>query len=136
DVIYDPKAADNEAASARLAAMALGELDWAAARIDHVVALVDGTVGHEWAAASLDHAVLYAADLAVLASDPAGYSDYVRAVRREYAHVADKAWVTGRTAVLRGFIDRSAIYAPCLGLDDWERRARANLTAEHEMLRR
>lgn len=136
DVIYDPKDADNEAASARLAATALGELHWAPARIDHVTALVEGTMHHDAAGRSLDHAVLYAADLAVLAADPAGYSDYVRTVRREYNHVTGDSWAAGRSAVLHRFLDRSAIYAPCLGLGGWERRARANLTAEIEMLRR
>lgn len=136
DVIYDPKDADNEAASARLAATALGELHWAPARIDHVTALVEGTMHHDAAGRSLDHAVLYAADLAVLAADPAGYSDYVRTVRREYSHVTADSWAAGRSAVLHRFLDRSAIYAPCLGLGGWERRARANLTAEIEMLRR
>jgi predicted metal-dependent HD superfamily phosphohydrolase len=51
-------------------------------------------------------------------------------VRREYGHVDDAAWRTGRAAVLRALLDRQHLFAPSLGLDDWEARARANLTAE------
>ena len=129
DVIYDPTAGDNEAASATLAAEALGEIGWAPARTAAVAAMIQATAGHEQQA-DRDTAVLLAADLGVLASDPAAYGDYVRGVRREYSHVDDEAWRAGRAAVLRSFLDRAAIYDPALGLGAWERRARANLTAE------
>lgn len=135
DVIYDATAHDNETASARLAASALDQLGWNADRVRHTVSMIEGTTHHEHADADHDHRLLYAADLAVLAASPAGYADYVRAVRREYHHVTDADWVTGRTAVLAGFLDRSAIYAPSLRLDDWELRARGNLTSELDQLR-
>ena len=51
-------------------------------------------------------------------------------MRTEYAHVPDAEWRVGRAAVLRGFTERTAIYPPVLGLDSWERQARANLAAE------
>ena len=74
----------------------------------------------------------------VLRGKPAGgfahFASMVRAVRREYAHVTDDDWRTGRAAVLRGFADRPRIYADGLGLDDWEHRARANIAAELAML--
>ncbi len=135
DVIYDPTAADNERSSAHLASTALTELGWADHRVADVATLIIGTIDHVVAAdTTVDAAALYAADLGVLAADPAGYSDYVRNVRREYAHVSDQGWTTGRSTVLRSFLDRSAIYAPELGLHAWEQRARANLTAELDTL--
>lgn len=131
DIVYDPRASDNERASAELAARALRELQWTGERIDRVTAMICGTAGHHVDdTTSIDAAVLYAADLGVLAADPAGYSDYVRNVRREYAHLSDVEWADGRTDVLRSFLGRAAIYAPVLGLDEWEQRARGNLTAE------
>ena len=131
DVVYDPTAPDNERASAELAAQALRELQWTGGRIDRVAAMIRGTAGHHLDdTMSIDAAVLYAADLGVLAADPAGYSDYVRNVRREYGHLSDAAWTDGRTEVLRSFLGRPAIYAPMLGLTGWEQRARGNLTAE------
>ncbi len=135
DVIYDPAAPGNEAASADLASAALTELGWAGDRIAHVAGMIAGTTDHRVTVdLQVDDAVLYAADLGVLAADPAGYSDYVRNVRREYAHVTDIDWVTGRSAVLRSFLDRTVIYAPELGLHEWEQRARGNLTAELDTL--
>lgn len=130
DVVYDPTAHDNEVVSARLAGEALRELSWPADRIDAVARMVEGTAQHDHTGVDLDAAVLFAADLAVLAAEPAGYGDYVRNVRAEYRHVDAERWTTGRSEVLRRFLARSAIYAPSLSLDTWERRARANLTAE------
>ncbi len=140
DVIYDPTASGNEAASASLAGGALRELAWDPERIDRVVAMIGGTAHHRFDDTTpidspIDTAVLYAADLGVLAADPAGYSDYVRNVRREYHHVTDADWASGRSAVLQTFLGRSAIYSPVLGLDVWEQRARANLAAELGTLR-
>lgn len=134
DAIYDPVASDNEALSARLAASALTELGWGRDRALTVGAMILGTMRHDHDGATVDEAVLFAADLAVLAADPAGYSDYVRNVRREYHHVNDADWANGRAAVLRSFMDRDAIFAPLLGLGEWEARARGNITAELETL--
>ena len=137
DIVYDPKASDNERVSAELAAEALGELRWSGERIDRVSAMISGTAHHRVDdTTSVDTAVLYAADLGVLAADPAGYSDYVRNVRREYGHLTDAAWAHGRADILRSFLDRAAIYAPVLGLGAWELRARGNLTAELDALER
>lgn len=131
DAIYDPIGTDNERASARLASAELERLGWAPDRIDAVAAMIVGTIDHRWeATTNVDTAVLYAADLGVLAATPAGYSDYVRNVRREYRHVDDASWALGRAAVLRSYLERAAIFAPVLGLATWEARARGNLTAE------
>ena len=88
------------------------------------------TAGHDAAGADRDTAVLLAADLGVLAAEPARYADYANAVRREYSHVDDDGWRTGRGAVLRNLLDRQRLFATELGLDDWEHRARGNITAE------
>jgi predicted metal-dependent HD superfamily phosphohydrolase len=130
DAVYDPVAGDDEAASARLAQRALGEIGWGQERLERVAAMVEATVAHDVDGADHDTCLLLAADLAVLASEPARYGDYATAVRREYAHVDDAGWRSGRAAVLRSLLDRPHLFAPDLGLDEWEARARANLTAE------
>ncbi|HWL42168.1 MAG TPA: hypothetical protein VNQ73_04425 [Ilumatobacter sp.] len=133
DAVYDPERVDNEAVSAALAGRALAELGWVASRVDAVAKLILATAGHAAVAGPgepLDTAVLLAADLAVLAAEPAGYAEYVTGVRHEYGHVSDADWRVGRARVLRSFTERPAIYDPALGLDTWERRARANLAAE------
>ncbi|MFT3852939.1 MAG: hypothetical protein QM733_09400 [Ilumatobacteraceae bacterium] len=132
DAIYDPRSATNEADSAALARDALAPLGWTDDRLTRCAELIEGTRLHDpaRAAVELDAAVLFDADLAILGSSPAEYQAYVTGVRAEYAHVDDDGWRTGRAAVLRGFLDRKAIYATATMHTDRERRARANLTAE------
>ncbi len=135
DAIYAFGATDdavgNEEASARLAARTLRELGWDRGRADRVAAMIVATehrAGQE--AADVDTAVLLAADLAVLAAEPAAYADAARNIRKEYGHLDAADWRAGRSEVLRGFLARDHIYPPQLQLDAWERRARANLAAE------
>ena len=131
DSVYEFDRSDNEARSADLAATTLRELGWSDDRRARVASMVVATQHHaDVPPADTDTAVLLAADLAVLAAEPAAYSDAVRKIRREYAHLDDDEWRAGRGAVITGFLDRASIFPPQLGLDAWERRARANLTAE------
>jgi predicted metal-dependent HD superfamily phosphohydrolase len=130
DSVYDPAASDNEAASARLAATALAEIGWPDERRNHVADLVNATAHHRVPGPDADHDALIAADLAVLASEPNRYGDYVRAVRHEYSHLSDDEWRVGRTTVLRGLLEHDRLYPERLDLDRWEQRARANVSAE------
>jgi predicted metal-dependent HD superfamily phosphohydrolase len=130
DVVYDPTRHDNEAESAAMAARAVGEIGWPDPACRHVGDLVMATATHDLEGVDRDTAVLLAADLAVLAAEPSRYAEYATAVRREYAHVDDDAWRAGRAHVLRTLLARPRLFAPELELDDWERRARANLTSE------
>lgn len=135
DAIYDARAADNEERSARWAERALPELGWTVARARFVGDLIRLTATHRPDPGS-DGAVLVDADLAVLGSDPAAYAAYVTGVRAEYGHVPDDAWRTGRSDVLRSFLERDAIFHTPTGRSRWESRARANLTAELANLNR
>ena len=131
DAVYDPRApaGTNEAASAALGERVLAELGEPLAGCAEVGRLVLLTAGHEPRPDDTAGAVLIDADLAVLAADQAAYQAYADGVRREYAHVDDAAWRTGRAALLRSFIDRSRLFH--LDVEpDRERRARANLGAE------
>lgn len=130
DAVYDATRSDNEQASADLAERALTELGWPPAQREHVAAMILATIDHRVDGADADTSVLLAADLGVLAAEPGRYGDYTRAVRREYAHVDDHDWRAGRSAVLRSLLDRPHLFAPGLGLHDWEQRARANIAAE------
>lgn len=134
DIVYDPIAGDNELASARLATEALTEIGWDVERTRRVADMIVATIDHDAERSDLDTQLLLAADLGVLAAEPVRYLDYVRAVRREYQHVSDAEWRTGRTGVLRNLADREHLFAPALQLVDWERRARANIAAERATL--
>jgi predicted metal-dependent HD superfamily phosphohydrolase len=135
DAAYDATRGDNEAVSAQLAERALDDLDWSPERRRRVVAMIEATATHDVENADADTKVLLAADLAVLAAEPSRYGDYVRAVRREYAHVDDTGWREGRSAVLHRLLDLPHLFASSLGLDEWEQRARANITDELAALR-
>lgn len=129
DAVYDPRASDNEAASAALAERVLGDLGWPAARRTAVGEMIRATATHQ-AGAGTDTAVLVDADLAVLGSEPAAYQAYVAGVRAEYAHVDAESWRAGRGAVLRDLLRRRPLYATAPAQRQWGPRAAANMTAE------
>lgn len=136
DAVYEIGAADNEAASARLAVEQLTRLGGDPSRIARVGALVSATADHvppDDATLRADARVLIDADLAILAAPPAEYWRYVDAVRREYAAVPDDLWVAGRGAVLDGLLQRPAIFHTRRGAG-WETSARRNLRAERAAL--
>ncbi len=135
DAVYDPTAEDNEERSAALAITTLRRLGLDEPLLAEVSRLVHLTVTHEVADNDRDGAVLCDADLAVLASDDLRYSSYVEGVRREYAHVDDAAFATGRAQVLSRLLDRPALFRTAHGRSAWEQRARANVTAELGRLR-
>ncbi|MGB9377835.1 MAG: metal-dependent phosphohydrolase [Mycobacteriales bacterium] len=129
DAVYDPRRDDNEERSAALAESDLASAGLAAPKCARVARLVRMTAGHLPPIGDTDAAVLCDADLAVLASPAPGYDAYVAAVRREYAHVDDADWRTGRGAVLRGLLEREEVFRtpPARA---WEDAARDNLSRE------
>lgn len=135
DAVYQPTPIPgaNEEASARLAEDVLSALGRPSAQVEAVATLVRATEHHEpavGAASAGDLAVLFDADLAILASSPARYAEYAADVRAEYAHVPDAAFRSGRAAILRGFADRPRIYLTPTAAARWESAARTNLAAE------
>ena len=135
DAVYDPHAGDNEERSAELATVALSGLDVEPSRVAEVARLVRLTATHDVAPEDADGAVLCDADLAVLAADDLRYASYVAGVRREYEHVDDAAFATGRAQVLATLLDRSPLFRTEHGRAAWEARARANASAELARLR-
>ena len=135
DIVYDPRADDNEAKSADIARHAATELGWPADRAALVHRLVQATAhqhSDEPSADGIDshEPVLLDADLAILGASPNEYQAYVHGVRAEYQHVPADAWRTGRAAVLRGFLAQPHLFNTATMRAARESRARANLTAE------
>ena len=132
DAVYDPRAKDNEARSAELAADFLTPLGVPAATIDRVASLVNATA--HLASAELpadrDAAVLLDADLAILGASEGRYRRYAADIRKEYAFVPDADYRKGRAAVLRMFLNRPRIFHTRVLYEEGEVRARANLAAE------
>ena len=123
-------AAGNEELSAQLAERELLALRVDPEAAEEVARLVRLTAEHDPDPFDANGCVLCDADLAVLARDPAGYADYVTAVRREYAHVPDELFRRGRAAILRGLLAQPVLFRTPLAHDRWAPTARANVTAE------
>ena len=130
DAVYEPTHPANERASARLARRDLTMLGWSNEHTERVAAMIEATAHGDSGTPIGDTAILLDADLAILGSDPAAYSDYAASVRAEFRHVDDDEWRTGRASVLEGFLDRTTIYSTSTARSLWEQRARANLAAE------
>ena len=132
DAVYDPRALGdaNERDSAEFAEgllTTLGVPDGTAAEVARLVGL---TAGHATGADDPDGELLCDADLAVLAGDEQAYAAYTEAIRREYAHVPDEDFKAGRAQVLKALLELPSIYRLAPLREQWEARARANLTRE------
>lgn len=136
DIVYDPRAPDNEEQSAAAMARDFTAMEIDAALAERVRELVLAT-RHGVAEVALDEtaAFLVDLDLAVLASPPEAYDAYAAAIRAEYAHVPDDGWRLGRARVLQGFLDRPAIFGTVPLAAAWEAPARRNLAREIGILR-
>lgn len=137
DAVYDsplpPGCESNEERSAQLAEQELAGCD--AALVDRVARLIRATDGHrlvpvEGAEAFLD------ADLAILGTEPRIYDQYAEQIRREYAHVTEADYRTGRTLVLRQFLERDSLFFTPVAQSLWKAAARRNLARELQMLER
>lgn len=135
DAVYDPRRLDNEEASALLAEATLPGLGVPPERVSEVARLVRLTASHDPSAGDRNGELLTDADLCVLASPPEVYQTYTHAVRREYAHVTDPAFASGRAGVLHNLLCLPNLFHTPVLVDRWENLARANLTRELSALR-
>ncbi|MXV20898.1 phosphohydrolase [Deinococcus xianganensis] len=109
DLIYDPRAADNEVRSADVFGDWLGTQGASGELQAEVRALILAT-RHTVPVHTGAEALFVDADLSVLGADPEAFDAYDRAIRVEYAHVPGGAYRAGRAAVLRGFLNRERLY--------------------------
>jgi predicted metal-dependent HD superfamily phosphohydrolase len=130
DAVYaiPPGQVSNEEASARLALRELSRVGLEQEDLNQVARLVRLTETHLPGPRDPEGELLCDADLAILASDPAEYADYVAAVRAEYEKVPEEDFLTGRLAVLTELADRE-IFRTRKGRQLNE-AARANLATE------
>lgn len=126
DAIYRPLASDNEAASAGLAVEHLGAAGAPADLVDAVQHLVMATA-HSGSPPAGDPALIVDIDLAILGSPPDRYMEYERQIRMEYRAVPGLLFRRRRIEVLRGFLDRPAVYATPLLAGRLEAQARVNM---------
>jgi predicted metal-dependent HD superfamily phosphohydrolase len=134
DVVYDPRAHDNEERSAEIAARELKRIGVNETEIALVRELILATRHAEGPDPKPDFQVLLDADLGILGSPPPRYQRYAADIRREYAHVPDADYRKGRTAVLTRFLERPRIYHTATMFENHEQQARVNLASEIEAL--
>jgi predicted metal-dependent HD superfamily phosphohydrolase len=126
---YAHKGGEDEDASAEYARSELTDLGLPDASVESVATMVRALARHTRNPVSSDCAVLCDADLAVLASDPQRYKEYVRDVRAEYAYIPDQKFLEARKAIIERLLSRQQLYTSPLG-STWEQRARQNLAGE------
>lgn len=131
DAVYDPQAKDNEIQSAELlkteAVDFLDELDLASA-----ILLIEATERHEvMTGLSLedraDMELFLDIDLSILGAREVVFDNYERNIRQEYSFVSDDAFRSGRSKVLRSFLERDHIFYSEVCRQKWETQARKNL---------
>ena len=136
DVVYDPRAGDNEDRSAAYARGVLGALGIPTERVNRVAALILATAHQEASPDDRDAAVLLDADLAVLGAHPDVYDAYCAGVREEYGWLPEPEFRVGRAALLRRLLARDRIFHTAAMWSLREAQARRNMERELEALER
>lgn len=139
DAIYEPRAKDNEACSAMLAAELLDGVV-PPSTLARTVRLIEATAKHAIPPhlpddERADMAMFLDMDLAILAASEAAFDAYEAGVRHEYREVPEAAFRAGRAAILEGFLARDALYMSPWGREAFEAKARANLVRSIRRLR-
>ncbi len=129
DAVYDGER-DDEERSALLAEETLRRCDVPPGLVAEVARLVRLTADHAPAADDRAGQLLCDADLAILAAEAGRYAEYTAGVRAEYAHLDDDTFRAGRARVLRGLLERPALFHTAVARERWEAAARANVEAE------
>lgn len=128
DVVYDPRAKDNEVQSAAYARQALHELGLPERVISRVSDLILKTVSHVSENEDGDALILLDADLAPLGADEEVFARQSRALRQEFGWVPEDEYHANRARILGGFLSRERIYQTDRLHDSLEAQARRNLS--------
>lgn len=140
DVIYDPKASDNEEKSAELWRKFSTEVKLLEPKeVEQVSAWILSTKKHGGHPSGLkesdpDLALFLDFDLSVLAAPEAEYKEYAAGIRAEYAHVPEEEYRKRRTEVLKGFLAAERLYLTEPFHRIFESKARGNITNEIQAL--
>lgn len=134
DAIYDTKAKDSEERSAALAVEMVKNASLSDNLGQSVTSLIMATK-HSATHTDSDIQLLVDIDLSILGQTENRFDEYERQVRKEYEWVSEDAFVAGRSAILKSFLDRSNIYATQFFRDKYETQARRNIARSLARLR-
>jgi predicted metal-dependent HD superfamily phosphohydrolase len=130
DLVYDPRAADNEEQSANIARQRLDALGAKAPIIDETVRLILMTKNHWSGPTAGDGDYFLDADIAILGAPSDIYDAYAIAVRQEYAFAPDDAYRAGRSNFLKAVLERPRIFRTGAFETAYADQARANIRRE------
>lgn len=126
DAIYDVKGHQSEQRSADWARDALRDAGVSTDAAQRVHDLIMAT-RHTAVPSGRDEPLLVDIDLSILGAERARFDEYEQQIRKEYAYVPGFLFRRKRREILKGFLDRSAIYSTPHFHDMLEARARDNL---------
>jgi len=135
DIIYDPRAANNESESALFASSSLNQAGVPWPLVQEVQRLIVLTATHQAEAGDTNGCLLLDADLAILGAAADEYQRYAQAIRQEYAWVDEASYRQGRGRVLEQFLRRERLYQTRPLYERLEAPARINLRQELAQLR-
>jgi predicted metal-dependent HD superfamily phosphohydrolase len=126
DIVYDPRAQDNEEKSAALMSTVLGkalppELE------SKVVAFILATK-HDRSPPDPDAQLVVDIDISTLGASPEDFQRYSDSIRKEYFWVPEEQYRQGRKATLKRFLAQSPLYHHLPVRQRFEARAKRNLT--------
>jgi len=133
DVIYDPKAKDNEEKSAELL-KSFGEEAGLGSSLDRPMEWVLATKSHQERTGDWEEKALLDLDLGVLGGSEEDYRRYRVGIYQEYAWVGETEYRRQRAKVLQAFLARSQLYHLPLFQGIWDSSARLNLSHEIDLL--
>jgi predicted metal-dependent HD superfamily phosphohydrolase len=134
DAIYDTKAKDSEERSATLVVETVRNASLPGSFGQSVANLIIATK-HASAPTDPDVQLLVDTDLSILGQTEDKFDGYERQIRKEYEWVAEDAFVAGRSAILKSFLDWPTIYSTQFFRNKYETQARANITRSLARLR-
>ncbi|MFC1700527.1 N-methyl-D-aspartate receptor NMDAR2C subunit [Patescibacteria group bacterium] len=126
DVIYDPKAKDNEKRSADLSMKEMLKDSLSEDTKQLVVNLIMVTKHTEFPI-DFDMRIVADVDLAILGQSKRKFDEYEQQIRKEYQFVSEDDFVEGRLAVLEYFLRRPVIYLTQFFQNKYEKQARKNI---------
>lgn len=133
DVIYDPKAKDNEEQSATLAKRVCADVKLPAHFGMCVETLILATK-HAAEPIGNDTQIIVDVDLSILGQSEVAFDKYERNIRAEYTWVPERQFRSGRAAILKNFLARERIFSTEHFHLKYEAAARANLARSLQKL--
>lgn len=137
DLVYNPRAKDNEVESALLFMEFAKEASCSG--LDEISDLVDeyikATIKHTMGESEdTDLALFLDLDLSILGSDPSTYETYSTQIRSEYMHKPWEVYKVDRPKILKNFLERKVLYFTEQFQKAFEEVARTNLAKEIDRL--